>query len=115
VILGSLRGVDLVPGGEVTVAKRRASGLRAASVLNSFSSGGSTGHEPEPEAFFSPRLRGRKIWSFAVSSGDVAKNKKKDAAKRSSGKSRLKIVAADLFCGAGGSPTDLQKLGSMYE
>ena len=46
-----------------------------------------------------------------MSSGDVAKKKKKDAAKRLRGKNRPKIVAADLFCGAGGLTNGLAKAG----
>jgi DNA (cytosine-5)-methyltransferase 1 len=49
--------------------------------------------------------------SFAVSSGDVSKKKKTDAAKRSRGKNRPRIVAADLFCGAGGLTNGLAKAG----
>jgi DNA (cytosine-5)-methyltransferase 1 len=46
-----------------------------------------------------------------VSNGDVPKKKKKGAANRSRGKSRPKIVAADLFCGAGGLTSGLAKAG----
>ena len=46
-----------------------------------------------------------------MSNGDVAKKKKKDDAKRSRRKSRPKIVAADLFCGAGGLTNGLSKAG----
>jgi DNA (cytosine-5)-methyltransferase 1 len=46
-----------------------------------------------------------------VSSGDVDNKKKKGAAKRLRGKSRPKIVAADLFCGAGGLTNGLAKAG----
>jgi DNA (cytosine-5)-methyltransferase 1 len=46
-----------------------------------------------------------------VSSGGVAKKKKKGAAERSHGTKRPKIVAADLFCGAGGLTNGLAKAG----
>lgn len=46
-----------------------------------------------------------------MSSADVAKKKKKGAAKRSRRKLCPKIVAADLFCGAGGLTSGLTKAG----
>jgi DNA (cytosine-5)-methyltransferase 1 len=51
------------------------------------------------------------IRSFAVSSANVAKKKKKGVPKLLPGKHRPKIVAADLFCGAGGLTNGLAKAG----
>lgn len=46
-----------------------------------------------------------------MSSADIVQKKKKGAAKRSRGKTRPRIVAADLFCGAGGLTNGLAKAG----
>ena len=54
--------------------------------------------------------RDRRRHCFRIS-GDVSKKKKKNAAKRSRRKHRSKIVAADLFCGAGGLTNGLAKAG----
>ena len=46
-----------------------------------------------------------------MSTGDVAKKKKKGVPSGYAGKNRPKIVAADLFCGAGGLTNGLAKAG----